>query len=108
MRASLICARAANRADAAAAGSMSGSRAISTPARFSAPRHGHSGGAQEPHAGRPANQQDAAGSPFLPGQVGGQDAELTAPADERDTRRDGGHGSSIAQACGPGFSAVVQ
>ena len=43
--ASLIWASAANLADFAAAGSMSGSRAISTPARFSAARHGHSGGA---------------------------------------------------------------
>ena len=48
--ASVICASAANRAEAAAAGSISGPAAISapaclTPARASAARQGHSGGA---------------------------------------------------------------
>ncbi len=43
-------------------------------------------------ASRPADQQDAAGrQAALSGQVGGQGVEFPAPADEYDTRRDGGH-----------------
>ena len=59
-------------------------------------------------AGRTADQQDAAGRLVLGGQVSDQGAELRAPADERDTRRDGGHALSIAQACVLGFSTEVQ
>ena len=64
-----------------------------------------------PDAGRPADQQDTAwlAAQLVTGrQVSGQDAEFPTAADERDTRRDGGHASSIAQACVPGFSGAVQ
>ena len=56
----------------------------------------------------PADQQDFASLPTLGGQVGGQGVEFPAPADERDTGRDGGHAISIPQTCVPGFSAAVQ
>jgi len=55
-------------------------------------------------ASGPADQQDAAGWLIVRGQASGQDVEFPTPADERD----GGHASSIAQTCVPGFSSAVQ